>query len=289
MPASAPSAAPSFRSRIGRDARSGHYAVPRRYRLHLALSCPHCLKIAVTHALLALDDVLPVTLLPAVPDAPDGGHRALRPLYETSSHQHPGPAAAPVLADDWTGRIVSTHAPDILDDLVLRFPGRDAGGPDLIPHGAEDACAAVGLCARDVATAARRAGQPGADPSALAALLSRLGALERRLASRPYMLGDALTLADVHVWVALLHLDTAHRRHLDAAAVHRIAEHPRLWAYARRLAAHPAFRSHLDPDGIVGRHRAWCRAREATGAAVQIVDWAAQARPRAAEPERRAG
>src|SRR3954469_18755729 len=110
--------APAFRGRLGRDARSGHHAVPRRYRLHLSTACPDGLRIAISHSLLALDDVCPVTFLPAVPDCPDGGHSALRPLYEASAHRYAGPAHAPVLGDDWSGRIVSTHTPDILRDLA---------------------------------------------------------------------------------------------------------------------------------------------------------------------------
>ncbi|MGV9253758.1 glutathione S-transferase C-terminal domain-containing protein [Streptomyces sp. NPDC003697] len=291
MPASSPTAVPSFRSRIGCDARSGYYAVPHRYRLHLSPSCPHCLQIAVTHSLLGLDDTLPVTLLPAVPDAPDGGHRALRPLYEASSHQHPGPAVAPVLSDDWTGRIVSTHTPDILRDLARQFGGH---GPDLHPRGAEEAIEAVGrLCERGITWAAQRAGESGGDPAArdiaLATLLRALDVLEWRLGSREPVLGGELTAADVQLWVTLVQLDTVHRHHLDAAAVHRITDHTRLWAYARRLTAHPAFGSHLDLDGIARRHHAHCRGEEAAGAAVQIVDWAAYARHEAPEPARRPG
>ncbi|MYW62933.1 glutathione S-transferase family protein [Streptomyces sp. SID8379] len=281
MPASPQTALPSFRSRIGCDARSGYYAVPRRYRLHLSLSCPHCLQIAVTHRLLDLGDTLPVTLLSAVPDAPDGGHRALRPLYEASAHQYRGATAAPVLSDGWTGTIVSTHTPDILRDLARRFGGH---GPDLHPRGAEDEIEAVGrLCEREITEAAQRAGEPGDDPAArdtaLATLLNALDGLESRLGSRDHLLGDGLTLADVQLWVTLVQLDTVHRHHLDAAAVHRITDHPRLWAYARRLTAHPAFGSHLDLDGIARRHHAHCRGEEGAGAAVQIVDWAACARP----------
>jgi putative glutathione S-transferase len=67
-------------------------------------------------------------------------------------------------------------------------------------------------------------------------------------------------------------LDTVHRLHLDAAAVHRTADHPHLWSYAR-LAAHPAFGRHLDLDGIARRHHARCQGLEAAGAAVQILDW----------------
>ncbi|CAL9371255.1 Glutathionyl-hydroquinone reductase PcpF [Streptomyces sp. enrichment culture] len=277
MSATSPTAVPSFRSRIGCDARSGYYAAPHRYRLHLSLSCPHGLQIAVTHSLLGLDDVLPVTLLPAVPDAPGGGHRALRPLYEASSHQHPGPAVAPVLSDNWTGRIVSTHTPDILRDMARRFGGQ---GPDLLPRGAEEAIEDMArLCEQGITATAQRAGQYGGDPAArdtaLAALLRALDLLERRLASRQHVLGDELTLVDVRLWVTLVQLDTVHRHHLDAAAVHRITGHPRLWAYARRLAAHPAFGPHLDLDGIARRHHAHCRGAEAAGAAVGIVDWTA--------------
>ncbi|MEU6636520.1 glutathione S-transferase C-terminal domain-containing protein [Streptomyces rochei] len=279
MPASAPTAVPSFRNRIGCDARSGYYAVPHRYRLHLSSACPHGLRIAVTHSLLGLDDVLPVTPLPAVPDAPDGGYLALRPLYEASSHQHPGPAVAPVLSDDWTGRIVSTHTPDILRDLARQFGGH---GPDLHPQGAEEEIAAVGrLCERDITRAAQRAGEPGcgsaARDTALATLLRALDALEVRLGSGRHVLGGELTLADVQVWATLVHLDTVHRHHLDAAAVHGIAGHPRLWAYAQALTAHPAFGTHLDLDGLARRHHAHCRGEEAAGAAMQIVDWAAYA------------
>ncbi|MDX2938599.1 glutathione S-transferase C-terminal domain-containing protein [Streptomyces ipomoeae] len=291
MSATSPTAVPSFRSRIGCDTRSGYYAAPHRYRLHLSLSCPHCLQIAVTHSLLGLDDTLPVTLLPAVPDAPGGGHKALRPLYEASSHQHPGPAVAPVLSDNWTGRIVSTHTPDILRDMARQFGGH---GPELHPRGAEEAIEAVGrLCEQGITWAAQRAGQSGGDASArdaaLATLLRALDVLEWRLASREHVLDGELTLADVQLWVTLVQLDTVHRHHLDAAAVDRITDHPRLWAYARRLAAHPAFGSHLDLDGIARRHHAHCRGTEAAGAAVQIVDWASYARREASEPVRQSG
>ncbi|QTD98193.1 hypothetical protein S1361_12600 [Streptomyces cyanogenus] len=53
--------------------------------------------------LLGPDTVCPATVLPAVPDCPEGGHRALRPLYEASAHRYIGPAVAPVLSDCWSG------------------------------------------------------------------------------------------------------------------------------------------------------------------------------------------
>ncbi|MEU9445449.1 glutathione S-transferase C-terminal domain-containing protein [Streptomyces sp. NPDC048304] len=270
---------PAFRGRIGRDARSGHYAVPGRYRLHLSTASPEGLRIAVTHSLLGLDTVCPATFLPAVPDCPDGGHSALRPLYEASVHRYTGPAVAPVLSDDWSGRIVSTHAPDIMRDLARRF---GTGGFSLYPCGAESEIEAFeGMCVQGIELAAQRAGSAGGGQAereaGLEALLEVLGALERRLAGRTYLIRDEVTAADVELWVALVQLDTVHRNHLDAAAVQHIAGHPALWAYARRLTAHPAFGAHLDLDGIERRHHARCQGLEAAGAAVQILDWAAHA------------
>ncbi|MFE6624436.1 glutathione S-transferase C-terminal domain-containing protein [Streptomyces sp. NPDC057740] len=270
---------PAFRGRIGRDARSGHYAVPGRYRLHLSTACPDGLRIAVTHSLLGLDAVCPATFLPAVPDGPEGGHSALLPLYEASAHRYTGPAVAPVLSDDWSGRIVSTHAPDIMRDLARRF---GAGGPSLYPCGAQSEIEAVErMCAQGIEQAAQHTGSADGGPAdreaALDALLETLGALERWLAGRTYLIRDEVTAADVELWVALVQLDTVHGHHLDACAVQRIADHPTLWAYARRLAAHPAFGTHLDLDGIDRRHHARCHGLEAAGAAVRILDWAAHA------------
>ncbi|MEU3889125.1 glutathione S-transferase C-terminal domain-containing protein [Streptomyces sp. NPDC029041] len=268
----------SFHGRIGCDANSGYHAVPRRYRLHLSLSCPDCLQIAITHSLLGLEDTLPVVLLPAIPDRPDGGHSALHALYEASSHRHPGPAVAPVLSDSWTGRIVTTHSSHILRDLARHFGGDAQDRPLLYPQGAEGEIEAVErLCEDRIDDAAQVAGKADTDDTArhraLGSLLRVLGSLEWRLAHRNFVLGDEMTAADVRLWVALVRLDTVHRLHLDAAAVHRIADHPHLWSYARRLAAHPAFGRHLDLDGIADRHHARCRGLEAAGAAVRILDW----------------
>ncbi|MFI5683554.1 glutathione S-transferase C-terminal domain-containing protein [Streptomyces sp. NPDC051636] len=270
--------ASAFRGRLGRDAGSGHHAVPRRYRLHLSTACPDGLRLAVTHSLLALDGICPVTFLPAVPDCPDGGHTALRPLYEASAHHYAGPALAPVLGDDWSGRIVSTHTADILRDLSHCFGD---GGTRLRPCGAEAGTEDVERLCADVEQAAQNAGRAGTDAAeraaALDALLGTLAELEHRLAGRDQLIGDRLTAADVELWVTLVQLDTVHRYHLDASAVHRIAGHPALWSYARRLAAHPAFGAHLDLDGIARRHHARCQGLEAAGAAVQILDWAGHA------------
>ncbi|NLU70616.1 glutathione S-transferase family protein [Streptomyces sp. HNM0574] len=193
-----------FRGRIGSRPGSGFHAAPHRYRLYLAPPGPASVRIAVTHRLLGLDAVLPVTLLP--PAAPDAGHPVLRGLYEATRHRCEGPFAAPVLGDGWSGRIVSNHAPDIVRDLAGCFG--TGTGPELFPA----------ALTRDIAR--------------FEALLEECGdeglrEAERRLAGRGHLLGETLTAADVHLW-----------SRLPAPG-----ERPVLDAYRQRLArTHPAFR-----------------------------------------------
>ncbi|MFJ8034257.1 hypothetical protein [Streptomyces sp. NPDC096032] len=82
------------------------------------------------------------------------------------------------------------------------------------------------------------------------------------------MLGGELT----RLWATLVPLDTVHRCHLAAAAVHHVTEHPHLRASARGLAVHPTFAAHLDLDGIARTRSVRCRAKETARAAVQMVD-----------------
>jgi putative glutathione S-transferase len=131
-------------------------------------------------------------------------------------------------------------------DLAHRFA---TCGPSLHPCGAESEIEVVKrMCVEGVEGAAQRAveGEAAERDMALATLLETLGALDRRLGVRTYLIRDEVTAADVESWVALVRLDAVHRHHLDAAAVRRIAGHPALWSYARRLAARPAFGAHLD-------------------------------------------
>ncbi len=66
-----------------------------------------------------------------------------------------------MLSDDWSGRIVSTHAPDIMRDLARHF---GESGPRLYPCEAESEIEAVErLCAQGIEDAAQRAGAAGVE------------------------------------------------------------------------------------------------------------------------------
>lgn len=211
-----PGTPPRFRDRIGADTGGGYYPAAHRYHLYLSLGCPGSMRISITLGLLGLKDSVGTTFLPSPPGARDA-LAALRTAYATTRHHYDGPPTMPALCDLWSGRVVNNHAPDILDDLALRFTDQDdADLPRLRP-----AALAAGI------DAVRELLGEGLAPD------PALDLLERQLASHPYALGETLTAADVDLWVALVHL--------DAEALRRVAAGDRLWSYVRRLGAHPAF------------------------------------------------
>ncbi|WP_413759826.1 glutathione S-transferase family protein [Streptomyces sp. MMBL 11-3] len=215
-----------FRGRIGVGLAGGFYPAPHRYQLYLTEGCHRSLRVAITVALLGLQNSTATTVLTHPAETPDA-FAALRRAYEATWHHYDGPLTAPALCDRWSGRVVSNHTPDILRDLAdsadLSGPRDEgAGGPPVLrpPSLAAEIDALRELLARDIAPAAR--------PEARAATLSLL---DHQLSSRSYVLGEDITAADVDLWVALTRLgeDTP------------LTAYPRLDAYVRRLGRHPAF------------------------------------------------
>ncbi|MFF2063063.1 glutathione S-transferase C-terminal domain-containing protein [Streptomyces sp. NPDC058200] len=205
-----------FRARIGADPGGGFYPAPHRYHLYLSRGCPRSLRVSITLGLLGLDETVGTTLLPFPADGCDA-LAPLRTAYETTRHHYAGPLTVPALCDRWSGRVVSNHTPDILDDLARHFTDRDnADLPRLRPAS----------LAADIDAVRELLGEGLVQGPAL-------DLLERQLASHPYVLGETQTAADVDLWVALVHL--------DVDAVRRVAAGDRLWSYVRRLGAHPAF------------------------------------------------
>ena len=76
---------------------------------------------------------------------------------------------------------------------------------------------------------------------AVTRVFATLDELEQRLAGRRYLLGDAITEADVRLWVTLARFDPVYHYHFKAN-LRRLTDYPNLWGYARDLYSRPAFR-----------------------------------------------
>ncbi|WP_404961138.1 hypothetical protein [Streptomyces sp. 147326] len=127
--------APALRGRIG----AGFSPVPHRYRLYLRPDCPRSRRVAAALAALGIEDSVATTVLGTGTGTGAGtgagtetdtlagtgagrgteaaGYTALRLAYEAAGHHFDGTLTVPALVDTWSGRVVSDHTPDILDDL----------------------------------------------------------------------------------------------------------------------------------------------------------------------------
>ncbi|MDX3534495.1 hypothetical protein PV721_08955 [Streptomyces sp. MB09-01] len=112
-----------------RRAGAGFSPVPHRYRLYLRADCPRSRRVAAALAALGIEDSVATTVLGTGTEAGSlvgtgtgcgteaAGHTALRLAYEAAGHHFDGTLTVPALVDTWSGRVVSDHTPDILDDL----------------------------------------------------------------------------------------------------------------------------------------------------------------------------
>ena len=127
------------------------------------------------------------------------------------------------------------------------------GAPDLFPEDRRDEVLEVAdSFYEDVNNGVYKCGfatTQEAYEEAYDALFARLDALEERLSTRRFLLGDRLTEADVRLFTTLVRFDAAYHGHFKANRS-KLTEMPHLWRYARELFALPGFGDTVDFDHI---------------------------------------
>ena len=206
-----------FRGRITADGSSGYPAVAGRYHLYISWACPWAHRTAM----------------------------ATEPGYD-------GHISVPVLWDRQTGRIVSSNFPDITIDLDTQF-GAFSNGTDLYPAALRPEIDAINAVVyQTVNNGVYRSGMAASQEAyhdAASRVFATLDDLEQRLAGRRYLLGDAITEADVRLWVTLARFDAVYHYHFKVN-LRRLTDYPNLWGYARDLYSLPAFAGTTNFDHI---------------------------------------
>jgi putative glutathione S-transferase len=256
-----------FQGRITADGSSGYPAVPGRYHLYISWACPWAHRSAIVRQLLGLEDVISLSAVDPVRDGrgwafregpgysldPVNGFALLREAYEATEPGYDGHISVPVLWDRETSRIVSNNFPDITIDLDTQFGAYANGEYDLYPERLRPEIDAVNATVyENVNNGVYRAGMATTQEAyhdAVTKLFATLDELEERLAGRRYLLGDAITEADVRLWVTLARFDAVYHYHFKAN-LRRLTDYPNLWAYARDLYARPAFSGTTNFDQI---------------------------------------
>jgi glutathionyl-hydroquinone reductase len=260
-------AAYPFRGRVTADGSSGYKAEPGRYHLYISWACPWAHRSAIVRELLGLTDVISLSAVDPVRDGrgwafragdgygldPVNGFALLRDAYEATEPGYAGHVSVPVLWDRHTRRIVSNNFPDITLDLDTQFGAWANPAYDLYPEHLRPQIDELNdLVYATVNNGVYRSGFATTQESyheAVSRLFATLDLLEARLSAHRYLLGAAITEADVRLWVTLARFDAVYYAHFKCN-LRRITDYPNLWAYARDLYALPAFRDTTKIDQI---------------------------------------
>jgi putative glutathione S-transferase len=238
-----------------------------RYRLVWSRACPWAHRAVIVRGLLGLDQAISLGTVDPIRDErgwrftldPGGrdpvlGIGFLAEAYRATDPGHTGRVTVPALVDTLTGQVVSNDYPQLTLDLSTRWRSlHRPGAPDLYPEPLRPEMDE--LMARihaDVNNGVYRCGfatSQQAYDEAYEALFARLDALSGRLADRRYLMGDAITEADVRLFTTLVRFDAVYHGHFKCNR-RKLTEMPVLWAYARDLYQTPGFGDTVDFDHI---------------------------------------
>jgi putative glutathione S-transferase len=240
---------------------------PGRYRLVAAKACPWATRSIIVRELLGLEDVISLGLCGPTHDEhswtfdldPGGvdpvlGIERLEEAYLARFPGYDKGITVPAVVDVASGQVVTNDFPWITHDLFHEwrdFHRPDA--PDLWPTTVRDEMEEVmQRVYTEVNNGVYRCGFAGSQQAydeAYDRLWAALDWLESRLAGRRYLMGDAVTEADVRLFTTLVRFDAVYHGHFKCNR-QKLTEMPALWRYARDLYAIPAFGGNTDFDQI---------------------------------------
>lgn len=262
----------AFRNFVSRDAQAEFPYAAGRYHLYVCLACPWAHRSLIVRNLLGLEDVLGVSRVDPVRDDRGwaftgergtdrdavNGFAFLSEAYRASDPGFRGRVTVPVLWDRETRQIVNNSEDDIcrmFAEVFLPESQTDRPDvPDLFPLDRADEQEAVSdLIYNRIANGVYKAGFSTSQKvyaREATALFKALDEIEARLANGgPYLLGDAMTEADLRLFCVLVRFDAVYFGHFKCN-VRRISDYPALTAFLRRLVANPVIRDTIDLNQI---------------------------------------
>ncbi|MCS0502357.1 glutathione S-transferase family protein [Ancylobacter mangrovi] len=246
----------------------GFAAEAGRYHLYAALICPWASRTLIARRLKGLEEVVTLSVVepalteqgwrfgsyPGATEDTVNGATYLHELYTRADPHVSGRATVPVLWDRQRGTIVNNESADIVRMFNSGFGALARGGIDLYPPALRGDIDALneriyprlnnGVYRAGFATTQR------AYEEAFAEVFAMLDELEGRLGDGgPFLLGEALTEADIRLFVTLVRFDAAYHG-LFKCNLRRIADYPALSAYLARVIGLPGVRETVNMDHI---------------------------------------
>jgi glutathionyl-hydroquinone reductase len=250
---------------ISRDGSGAHPAASGRYHLYAAAACPWSHRAILVRVLRGLQDAISVAHLDPYRDdrgwALTGGEftddvngfEFLADAYHASDARYAGRISSPVLWDRQVQEIVSNESSEIMRMFNDDFA--DFGDPrvNLCPDHLRPEINRVNSWLQEsLNTAVYDAGwatSQEAYDAAYAKVFSTLDELDRQLAGRRFLFGEAVTESDVRVFTTLVRFDTVYHQ-LYRCNASRLMDYPNLWGYARDIYQLPGIAATVSHDQI---------------------------------------
>ncbi len=242
----------TFRDWVRADGSTVYAPEAGRYHLYVSLACPWAHRTLLYRSLKKLESAISVSVVEplmaengwvfgdaegAVPDNVNGA-QFLHQIYTLADSNFSGRVTVPVLWDRKTSTIVNNESSEIIRMFNSEFDGLGDSSVDLYPEALRAEIDELndyiyprinnGVYRCGFATTQK------AYEEAYHELFEGLDAIDRRLTTRRYLLGDAITEADWRLFTTLVRFDPVYVGHFKCNK-RRIADYPNLSGYLRDL------------------------------------------------------
>lgn len=250
-------------TRITADGRDGFPVEAGRYRLIVSRACPWANRAIISRRLLGLEDAISMGIAGPTHDKrswtfdldPDGrdpvlGIERLQEAYFRRVPDYPRGITVPAIVDIPTGAVVTNDFQRMTLDFATEWTAfhRD-GAPDLYPaHQREEIDELNRWMLHHVNNGVYKtgfAGSQAAYETAYADLWHSLDVLEERLGRSRYLMGPAITEADIRLFPTLIRIEPVYYAHFKANR-QPLATMPNLWNYTKDLFTTPGFGDTID-------------------------------------------
>jgi glutathionyl-hydroquinone reductase len=249
----------AFREQIP-EAGAGHY------HLYVSLACPWASRTVIVRKLLALENVIGMTVVDPIRDErgwafrdgpghdkdPINGFQFLSQAYKVTDPNFQGRVTVPVLWDRERKRIINNSEDDICRMFNDTFRAL-GNGLDLFPEKIEAEQREVSQWLYDnVNNGVYKAGfatRQVVYERQCRKLFAALDELEKRLANRRYLFGNEFVESDWRLFCTLIRFDAVYHGHFKCN-VRRIFDYPNLHGYMLDLYQQPGIDATVNMDHI---------------------------------------
>ena len=249
----------------GPSGKGGFRAESGRYHLYISRACPWAHRTMIFRKLKGMEEMISVSAVNAymgaegwtfepgpgvIPD-PINNAKRIYEVYLAADPHYSGRATVPIVWDKKQHTIVTNESKEIIRMFNSAFNEVGATGPDYYPEEDRAEIDEINeIIYETVNNGVYKAGfatTQEAYEDAARGVFQTLEMLEKRLATRRYLIGSEITEADWRLFTTLVRFDPVYHGHFKCN-VRRIKDYTNLWGYVCDLYQQPGIAETVDVE-----------------------------------------